>query len=181
MNTHKDIAPKNLQIIHHGHPLLDKVAKPIEFPLSQQHHLLIQELMALMLHKNGVGIAAPQVGQSQQIIIVASKPNLRYPNAPSMEPLVMINPKITNASDESILDWEGCLSVPGLRGQVARSQTIDVTFYDLEGQEQRHQYNGFIARIVQHEVDHLNGKVFLDRLHSSQSILTEDQYFQQIL
>ena len=134
-----------------------------------------------MMQENGVGIAAPQIGRSLQLIIVASRPNLRYPDAPLMEPLAMINPKIHNSSTQKVLGWEGCLSVPGLRGSVERSESIEVSFYDLDGVQQQNWYHGFVARIIQHECDHLLGKVFLDRVRSPKAIISEDEYFQEAL
>lgn len=114
--------------------------------------------------RNGVGIAAPQVYISKRIIIVASRPNLRYPDAPEMDAIVMINPEMISASDVLISGEEGCLSVIGERGEVQRAESIEVQFLNIHGVVQLKTFTGFPARIVQHEIDHLNGILFVDRM-----------------
>ena len=121
-------------------------------------------MQATMMQRNGVGIAAPQVYVSKRIIIVASRANLRYPDAPEMDAVVMVNPEILEKSDTTILGEEGCLSVPDERGLVARAQTIKVRYLTLQGEVVETVYTGFPARIVQHEVDHLNGLLFIQRI-----------------
>lgn len=117
-----------------------------------------------MLERNGVGIAAPQVYVSKRVIIVASRPNLRYPDAPEMDAIVMVNPVILEKSNQKILGEEGCLSVPNERGQVARAQKIKVRYLTLNGETIETKFEGFPARIVQHEIDHLDGILFVERL-----------------
>lgn len=117
-----------------------------------------------MLERNGVGIAAPQVYVSKRVIIVASRPNPRYPDAPEMDALVMVNPEILEKSELTVLGEEGCLSVPDERGQVARAQTIQLRYFTLEGVAVEMSLSGFPARIVQHEVDHLDGILFVERI-----------------
>ena len=168
-------------IIHHGNPVLAQIAKPMALPITPDTHTLIDELMNIMLEANGVGIAAPQIGYSTQVMIIASRPNLRYPDAPLMEPLAMINPTILWHSKQNVLGWEGCLSVPGLRGEVARADEVKVRFIDIHGSQQESHYRGFVARIIQHEFDHLMGKVFLDRVKSPNAIISEETYFQEVL
>lgn len=168
-------------ILQLGHPLLKRVAEPVTLPIGEETRLLVDELLQLMEQENGVGIAAPQIGRSQQVVIIASRPNLRYPNAPSMTPLPMINPRILSHSDRFTLGWEGCLSVPGLRGQVERATAIEVQYYDLSGQCCRDRFDGFVARIIQHECDHLLGKVFLDRVQSTDYLMSEAEFFRQVL
>lgn len=119
---------------------------------------------ATMLERNGVGIAAPQVYVSKRVIIVASRPNPRYPDAPEMDALVMVNPEILEKSELTVLGEEGCLSVPDERGQVARAQTIQLRYFTLEGVAVEMSLSGFPARIVQHEVDHLDGILFVERI-----------------
>lgn len=125
---------------------------------------LTKALQATMDARLGVGIAAPQVYISKRIIIVASRPNIRYPEAPLMDPIVMVNPKILELSAKMILGEEGCLSVPNERGQVARAESIVVKYQTLTGEIKEQRFDGFPARIVQHEVDHLDGVLFVDRL-----------------
>ena len=117
-----------------------------------------------MQHRQGVGIAAPQVYVSKRIIIVASRPNLRYPDAPYMDAVTMINPEIISASATQVLGEEGCLSVPEQRGRVARVEEVEVRYFTLEGNEVVQSFKGFPARIVQHEIDHLNGILFIEKL-----------------
>ena len=125
---------------------------------------LASAMQATMLARNGVGIAAPQVYVSKRVIIVASRANLRYPDAPDMPAVVMVNPEILEKSDNTILGEEGCLSVPNERGQVQRAQSIKVLYHTLTGEVMESTFEGFPARIVQHEIDHLNGILFVDRL-----------------
>ena len=125
---------------------------------------LASVMLATMLERNGVGIAAPQVYISKRVIIVASRPNLRYPDAPEMDAVVMVNPEILEFSQATTLGEEGCLSVPNERGQVKRAQSIKVLYHTLTGEVMESTFEGFPARIVQHEIDHLNGILFVDRL-----------------
>ena len=121
-------------------------------------------MQATMLERNGVGIAAPQVYLSKRIIIVASRANPRYPDAPDMDAIVMVNPEILEQSAVTVLGEEGCLSVPDERGQVARAETITVGYFTLDGEPVETVFHGFPARIIQHEVDHLDGVLFVERL-----------------
>ena len=125
---------------------------------------LAEAMHTTMMQRNGVGIAAPQVYVSKRVIIVASRPNLRYPDAPEMDAVVMVNPEILEKSELLVLGEVGCLSVPDERGQVARAETIKVRYLTLQGQKIEMIYTGFPARIVQHEVDHLDGVLFTQRI-----------------
>ncbi len=163
-------------VIELGDVRLRASAKPVETVDDPQLQRLIDDLLATVSAKNGVGIAAPQVAEGLQLFIVASWPNLRYPHAPTMEPTAMINPRLLRHSDEQVKGWEGCLSVPGQRGLVPRYREIEVLYLDRHGHEQRRCYQDFIARIFQHEYDHLQGKVFLDRIESPEDLLSEAEY-----
>lgn len=125
---------------------------------------LAAAMQATMLERSGVGIAAPQVYISKRVIIVASRSNPRYPDAPEMDAVVMVNPEILEQSEVTVLGEEGCLSVPNERGQVTRAETIKVQYFTLQGELVETIFHGFPARIVQHEIDHLNGILFVDRL-----------------
>lgn len=125
---------------------------------------LARAMQATMLARNGVGIAAPQVYVSKRVIIVASRANLRYPDAPDMPAVVMVNPEILEKSNNTILGEEGCLSVPDERGIVARAEMVKVRYFTLEGEPIETVFHGFPARIVQHEIDHLDGVLFVERL-----------------
>ncbi|MEP0915702.1 peptide deformylase [Leptolyngbya sp. DQ-M1] len=170
-----------LDIIELGHPVLREKARSIEPIQDDRIQRLVENLMATVQKANGVGIAAPQVAESYQLMIVASRPNLRYPNAPSMEPTPMINPKILAHSDEMVKGWEGCLSIPGIRGNVPRYQAIEIEFYDRFGKRQKLKMTDFAARIFQHEYDHFNGIVFLDRVASNHDLVTEKEYQKRLI
>lgn len=166
----------SLEIAQLGNPILRQQAQPVKEITDKKLQQLIDSLIETATVANGVGIAAPQVSQSYRLFIVASRPNPRYPNAPLMEPTAMINPRIVAHGDEIIKDWEGCLSIPGFRGLVPRYQTIEVEYTTRDGQIQRQILTDFVARIFQHELDHLNGLVFLDRIESTQDLYTEQEY-----
>ncbi|MGG6266742.1 peptide deformylase [Leptolyngbya sp. AN03gr2] len=170
-----------LDIIELGHPILREKARSIDNIKADRIQTLIDNLMATVQKANGVGIAAPQVAESYQLMIVASRPNLRYPNAPTMEPMPIINPKILAHSNETVKGWEGCLSIPGIRGNVPRYQAIELEFTDRFGKLQKMEMTDFVARIFQHEYDHFNGIVFVDRVESTRDLITEKEYQKIIL
>lgn len=173
--------PTSLPIAQLGDPVLRQTAQPIEQIQADWVQHLVDNMMTTLVQSNGVGLAAPQVGQSFCLLIVASRPNLRYPDAPTMEPTAMLNPVLVAHSDETVKDWEGCLSIPGIRGLVPRYQAIEVEYTTPFGQRIKQQFTDFVARIFQHEFDHLNGLVFLDRLETIQDIVTEQEYMKRIV
>lgn len=164
------------QIAQLGHAVLRTPARPVELPASNTLRAFVEDLMATMLDSDGVGIAAPQVYESLQIFIVASRPNPRYPDAPTMEPEIVVNPEIVWLSDEVVKGWEGCLSIPGIRGHVPRPRQIRARYQTLDGVEVERDFEDFVARVFQHEDDHLRGIVFLDRLESNRDIITEREF-----
>lgn len=170
-----------LQVMELGHPVLRRVAKPITEARRTSLQPLMDQLIQTAQQANGVGIAASQVGVSERLFIVASRPTPRYPHAPVMEPTVMINPQIISHSAERVKDWEGCLSVPGVRGLVPRYQAIAVEYTDRYGQHQQQELTDFVARIFQHELDHLNGILFIDRVESTQDLISEQDYQERIV
>ncbi len=137
---------------------------------------LINDLIATADVANGVGIAAPQLAESVRLFIVASRPSPRYPLAPTMEPTAMINPQIIDRSAEVVQGWEGCLSVPDVRGLVDRHQKIEVKYLTKHGELIQQELTGFIARIFQHELDHLDGILFPDRVTDPTNLITEAEY-----
>jgi len=170
-----------LQISQLGNPVLRQPSQVVENVKADRIQQLIDNLISTVQHANGVGIAAPQVAMGDRLFIVASRPNLRYPQAPHMEPTAMINPQILAASTETVKDWEGCLSIPGIRGLVPRSRSIEVEYTSRDGKLHRQEFTDFVARIFQHEHDHLDGIMFLDRVESTQELVTEDEYQQQFV
>ena len=163
-----------------GNPILNIPAKPVKNIIDRNISELIDSLIDTAIASQGVGIAAPQISQSYRLFIVASHPNERYPYAPTMEPTAMIDPRILNHDDEVVKDWEGCLSVPGIRGLVPRYREIEVEYTTREGEIQREILKDFIARIFQHELDHLDGILFLDRVKNKADLYTEAEYRQII-
>lgn len=171
----------SLSIIKLGDRRLRERAAVVENVHDARIQKLIDDLITTADKANGVGIAAPQVAESIQLFIVASRPNARYPDAPEMSPTAMINPRIVAHSAEVVKGWEGCLSVPGIRGLVPRYQAVTVEYCDRNGQLQQQDLTGFVARIFQHEYDHLNGIVFVDRVESDLDIITEAEYQKNVV
>lgn len=165
-----------LQVAQLGQPILRKKAKRVVDFRDIKVQQLIDDLIATVKEVDGVGIAAPQVYQSVRIFIMASRPNARYPHAPHMQPTAVINPKIVTGSKNLEKDWEGCLSIPGIRGLVPRHSRITVEYMDRKGKRVQRKFSDFIARIFQHELDHLDGIVFLDRMESMQDAVTDKEY-----
>jgi len=172
---------KVLKVAELGNPVLRSPTTPITNIQDPTLQKLIDNLLKTIKKANGVGIAAPQVSESLQLFIVASRPNLRYLNAPTMEPTPMINPQILSYSDEKEKGWEGCLSVPGLRGLVERSREIEVLYTDRHGELHQKVFTDFVARIIQHEYDHITGKVFLDRVESMLDLMSDAEYHSRIV
>lgn len=168
-------------IIQLGNPILRQKAVWVDNIQDEHIQKLIEDLVATVAKANGVGIAAPQVAESYRLLIVASRPNPRYPNAPEMEPTAMINPRIIAHSTEVVKGWEGCLSVPGIRGLIPRYQVIEVEYTDRNSKLQKQELTDFVARIFQHEYDHLDGVVFVDRLESTLDMITEQEYQQRVV
>lgn len=163
-------------IVTLGHPVLRQRALSVTDVGSPELQQFIDQLLEATVAANGVGMAAPQLGVPQRVFIIASRPNLRYPYAPTMEPTALINPRFVAHSDDRLKGWEGCLSVPGVRGKVPRYRQVEVEYTDRWGQIQRQVWQDFVARIFQHEYDHLEGHVFLDRLESEVDLISEADF-----
>ncbi|MEO0456524.1 MAG: peptide deformylase [Cyanobacteria bacterium P01_A01_bin.114] len=168
-------------IVQLGNPQLRQPSSAIATPTSVWVQALIDQLLTTVQAENGVGIAAPQVGENVCLIIVASRPNLRYPDAPKMRPTPMLNPQLLSHSTEIVKGWEGCLSVPGIRGWVPRYRAVEIAYQDRRGEPQRQVLRDFVARIFQHELDHLDGRVFLDRVESTLDLISEAEYQKRVL
>jgi len=168
------------QIAQLGQPVLREPARPVTDPAEPAVQSLIDDLLATVAEVDGVGIAAPQVYEPLALFIVASGPNPRYPSAPEMAPTVVINPEIVWVSSDLEKGCEGCLSVPGIRGMVPRYRRIGVRYLTRTGELREEEYSDFIARIFQHEFDHLQGLVFLDRVESSRELISEKEYLRQV-
>lgn len=166
---------KILRISEIGSPILRRRSSELDLPDARVDSLIV-DLIATADAANGVGIAAPQVAASMRLFIIASRPSPRYPQAPTMAPTPMINPEIVDRSGELVLGWEGCLSVPGVRGLVPRDRTIEVRYLTPAGYLVQQELTEFIARIFQHELDHLDGILFPDRVENSRELITEAEY-----
>lgn len=170
----------DFDILQLGHPLLRQHAEPVEDILTPAFQAQAKDLLSFVIDKGGMGIAAPQVGISQQFFILSSHPNSRYPYAPDVPPFFVINPQLLSHSDTANKDWEGCLSVPGIRALVPRYDAISVRYQTIEGDTIEKTYEGFLARVFQHELDHLNGHVFLDRVETNYDVMMEKEWQKQI-
>ena len=154
------------EILKMGDPRLLRVAPPVPAEAfgSEALHALIADMFATMKAADGAGLAAPQIGVDLQLVIFGFEHNVRYPDAPPVPPTVLINPTITPRSDELEDGWEGCLSVPGLRGVVPRYARIRYAGVDADGRPIERDADGFHARVVQHECDHLIGRLYPTRM-----------------
>src|SRR3569623_216540 len=149
------------EILKMGDPRLLRVAQPVRAFDTPELRTLIADMRDTMRAANGAGLAAPQIGEDLQLVIFGTDaPNPRYPDAPPVPRTVLLNPEITPLSQEEEEGWEGCLSVPGLRGVVPRWAAIRYTGFDPQGRRIDRTADGFHARVVQHEVDHLLGKLY---------------------
>lgn len=149
------------EILKMGDPRLLRVAQVVTAFDTDALHLLITDLLDTMRTADGAGLAAPQIGVDLQVVIFGTDaPNPRYPQAPVVPRTVLINPGITPLDDAQEDDWEGCLSMPGLRGKVPRFCRIRYTGFDQFGDPIDRTVEGFHARVVQHECDHLIGKLY---------------------
>ncbi|MFN3925851.1 MAG: peptide deformylase [Pseudanabaenaceae cyanobacterium] len=159
-----------------GAPILRQVAQPVD-PDEPAVRKLAREMLYTVKSVGGMGLASPQIGYSWQMLVIASHPNDRYPYAPLREPFVVINPRILAHSIEMETDWEGCLSVPNQRAKVERYRHIEVQYLDMQGREKQEVFSDFMARIFQHEFDHLQGKLFIDRV-PMETLVSEAEYRQ---
>jgi peptide deformylase len=149
------------EILKMGDPRLLRVAQPVREFDTPELHALIDDLQDTMRAASGAGLAAPQIGVDLQLVIFGTDaPNPRYPDAPPVPRTILVNPVITPLSGEEEEDWEGCLSVPGLRAMVPRWRRIRYTGVDEKGRRIEREAEGFHARVVQHECDHLVGKLY---------------------
>jgi len=145
------------EILRMGNPILLKEAEKVKKLDTPEIHELIKDMIETMKDAQGAGLAAPQVGESIQLVIFGVDKNERYPDAEKVPFTMLINPVITPLTQEKEDDWEGCLSVPGMRGVVPRYKTINYKGFDQYGNEINRNAEGFHARVVQHECDHLFG------------------------
>jgi peptide deformylase len=168
-----------LKVARMGHPVLRARAKAIDpasigSPRIQQ---LIDDMFETMTEYQGVGLAAPQVHESLRLFVAGFAADEDEEDDRSRVPLMaMINPEITPIGQETIEDWEGCLSIPDIRGRVPRARQISVRAYDRKGRRIELKASGFTARVIQHETDHLDGVLFFDRMRSFETLTFLDEF-----
>ena len=161
-----------LKVARLGHPVLRQVAPPVRPETIREAEIqrLIDDMIETMREYEGVGVAAPQVHVSQQIAVIEAKGNRRYPDAPDIPLTVLINLEVTPLAPDMENDWEGCLSLIDFRGQTPRYRQVRAKALDREGQPLEFIATGFHARVLQHERDHLLGKLFIDRMPSLKTL-----------
>jgi peptide deformylase len=155
-----------LKVARLGHPVLRQRAEPVSVDAlrSAEVQRLIDDMIETMREYDGAGLAATQVHTLKQVAVIEVQANPRYPQAPHIPLTVIVNPVVTPLTDESEEDWEGCLSVPDMRGMVPRYTAVRLECLDRSGQPMNIVAKDFFARVIQHETDHLNGFVYLDRM-----------------
>ena len=168
------------RVIKMGDPLLYRKAEPVKGFNTPELDALIADMFDTMAALNGAGLAAPQIGVSQRVVIFSVESNPRYPDVEPVPTTVLINPLLTPIGDEMEEGWEGCLSVPGLRGLVTRHKNLRYTGFDQHGKPLDRTVSGFHARVVQHECDHLDGILYPMRLRDIRLLGFEDALFQEL-
>ena len=147
-----------------GDPRLLRIAQPVRSFDTPELHALVADMMDTMVAANGAGLAAPQIGVDLQLVVFGFERNQRYPDAPPVPMTVLVNPVITPLDDAMEEGWEGCLSVPDMRGVVPRHTAVRLEALDREGGRIDVVAKEFFARVIQHETDHLDGIVYVDRM-----------------
>jgi peptide deformylase len=167
-----------LKVARMGHPVLRTRAREIERAELKQASMqkLIDDMIDTMHEYHGVGLAAPQIHEGVRIFVAAINPVEEEPLPPDAEPMVFINPVITPVGNDVRDDWEGCLSIPDIRGRVPRARVIKVSAMDRSGGKIDIASQDFPARVIQHETDHLDGVLFLDRMRSFETLAYLDEY-----
>jgi peptide deformylase len=168
-------------IVELGDPVLRKPARPVVDVTSNETKLIIEKMVVTLKKERGIGIAAPQIGVDQQVFIVAPNQKLVAPYDDISTGLVVINPTVSFLTDEITHEWEGCLSIPGVRGYIPRQCNIMIEYTNVLGEFKSETYNDFTARIFLHEYDHLLGVVFLDRIEDLKRHLITDGFYNQMM
>lgn len=164
-----------LDIVTFPDPFLRLKAKPVK-KFDKDFQVLIEDMFETMLNEPGVGLAAPQIGQSIQLVVIEYAEESENEEAQKRKPkrYVLVNPEIVKQSEETVEGMEGCLSVPGLVGNVERHESVTVKALNRSGKPQKIKAKGWMARIIQHEVDHLNGILYIDRTTELYETVSED-------
>ncbi len=172
------------EIIRMGHPTLRRRARPLTAEEIGSAHIrrLVDDMVETLHHAGGIGLAAPQVNESIRLAIIEIGGTAsRYGEIPAMPLTVFVNPEIEVLDPTAAGYWEGCLSVPGLRGFVERPQHVRVTAQDLDGGPQELELRGFLATVFQHEFDHLDGRLYIDRMDDPTRLVFEEEFERYVL
>jgi len=166
-----------------GNPILRQKAEEVskEYVASEEFRQLVEDLKDSMKHYGGIGIAAPQIGVSLQVAIIEVPRGNRYGAEVALPLTVFVNPKLELLTEELQGYWEGCLSVPGLRGFVERPRKLKVTYLNEEGEEREMTVEGFLATVIQHELDHLYGVLYVDRIKDMKLLMFQEEYERYIV
>jgi peptide deformylase len=169
-----------LKVAKLGNPVLRQIAKQVDLKelADEQGELqdFIDDMIDTMREEDGVGLAAPQVNRSLQIVVLEYENNERYPDESSIPVTVLVNPVLSDYAEEKVLGWESCLSLVDFRGMVPRSTSVTLKAYDRDGDRIEKRTTGFEAVVLQHEIDHLNGKVFLDRMEDLTQLAYQEEF-----
>jgi peptide deformylase len=169
-----------LKVAKLGNPILRQISKQVALKelADQQGELqgFIDDMIDTMREEDGVGLAAPQVNRSVQIVVLEYENNERYPDESSIPMTVLVNPVLSDYGEERALGWESCLSLVDFKGLVPRSTSVTLKAYDRDGYRIEKRVTGFEAVILQHEIDHLNGKVFLDRMEDLSKLAYQEEF-----
>jgi peptide deformylase len=174
---------KTLRLTRFGNPILRNKTKKIR-PAEVEKTFskaLVKQMFFTMRRINGVGLAAPQIGKSIQLAVIEIDKTKTRPSVKPLKPTVIINPKILSHSKEVNYDWEGCLSFDGARGLVPRYNKVEVSYFDENFKKIVAQFTGFQARVFQHEIDHLNGLVYPERMTNMKDLITLEEFKKRIL
>ena len=169
-------------ILKMGNPILRNVAEDFsrEEILSQETKILLEDMWDSLAAAGGIGLAAPQIGVSKQLAIIKlSEVSDRYPDMKDSEAFVVFNPKLSVVDDNEQGFWEGCLSVPGLRGFVERPRSVRIDFLDESANSRSLEVEDFLATVFQHELDHLEGTLYLDRMKDITTLMFEEEMISQ--
>ena len=167
-----------LDIVRIGEPVLRLMADPVgaDELATPGFQRFLDDLVETMRAANGAGLAAPQVGVARRVFCVEVRDNPRYPYKPDLELRVLVNPELRMLSDETFMSYEGCLSIPDLRGLLPRALEVEVAYTDREGNRVVEEVRGLSAGTFQHEQDHLDGILFVDRVDDTRTLTTWDGF-----
>lgn len=167
-----------LKVLQMGNPLLRSVSEKVsrEKLYSEEFQSFVDDLIATMRHEDGAGLAAPQVGVLDRVFVMEMQENPRYPEKENFPLHIVVNPEIIHTSSEKTQSWEGCLSIPRLRGRLKRYERITMKGLNRDGEDLEMQLTGFSAIVAQHELDHLNGVLFIDRMESMETLAFREEF-----